>query len=172
MKLAQDPQEPLAVVDAQDRPQGQAPRWRVHAEGLLHRAVHVLVFDPEGRLYLQRRSAAKDSHPGKWTSSASGHLDPGEDYLPAARRELAEELGLIPGPGEALEYLGKLEAQAATENEFTAVFRLVTSREPQPEPAEIAEGRFLAPAQALELARDPQSGVPALSLVLALAGLA
>jgi isopentenyl-diphosphate delta-isomerase type 1 len=159
------------VVDEQDRPVGQAPRWRVHQEGLRHRAVHVLLFDERGRLYLQRRSQAKDSHPGKWTSSASGHLDPSEDYLPAALRELAEELGLRPEPGRALEYLGKIRAQPATENEFAAVYRLVGDQEPRPDPVEISEGRFFTPAQALELAQDPARGVPSLPLVLALAGL-
>ena len=45
-------------------------------------------------LFLQKRSLLKDSSPGLWDSSASGHLDVGEDYHDAAVRELAEELGI------------------------------------------------------------------------------
>ncbi|MBI4800417.1 MAG: NUDIX domain-containing protein [Desulfarculus sp.] len=165
MTSAQDPREPLSVVDEQDRPQGVRPRWLIHRDGLPHRAVHVLVFDGQGRLYLQRRSPAKDTFPGRWTSSASGHVDPGEDYGQAARRELMEELGL-----EApLIWLGKIAAQPATGMEFSAVYRAQTAQAPQPNPREIIEGRFFTPAQAQALAQDSQKAVPGLKLVLALA---
>ncbi|MBI5521602.1 MAG: hypothetical protein HY910_03150 [Desulfarculus sp.] len=53
--------------------------------------------------------------------------------------------------------------------EFSAVYRAQTAQTPQPNPSEIAEGRFFTPAQALALARDGQEAVPGLKLVLALA---
>lgn len=161
---AQDPHELLPVVDDQDRLVGLAPRWRVHRDGLRHRAAHVLLFDPAGRVYLQQRSAAKDTHPGKWTSSASGHVDPGEEYHQTARRELREELGLDLEPLPA----GRLAAGPATENEFSAVYYLVSDLTPQPNPVEIAAGRFFTRAEAQALAADPNQGVPALAPVLAL----
>lgn len=161
---AQDIHEPLPVVDDQDRPVGLAPRWRIHRDGLRHRAVHVLLFDTAGRVYLQQRSAAKDTHPGKWTSSASGHVDPGEEYHQTARRELAEELGLDLEPLPA----GKLPAGPTTDNEFSAVYYLVSDREPRPNPVEIAAGRFFTRSEAEALAADPARGVPSLAPVLAL----
>ena len=82
------------VVDMSDRVLRQEPRSVVHREKLLHRAIHVFVFNKAGQLYLQRRSMAKDTAPGKWMSSCSGHVDTGEDYDEATRRELIEELGL------------------------------------------------------------------------------
>jgi isopentenyldiphosphate isomerase len=82
------------VVDDQDRVLRQETRAEVHRQRLLHRAVHVLVFNPAGEVYLQRRSAAKDTYPLRWTTSCSGHVDAGEDYNTAVVRELAEELGL------------------------------------------------------------------------------
>ncbi len=164
MTSAQDPQELLPVVDDQDRPLGLRPRWLIHRDGLKHRAVHVLVFDPAGRLYLQRRSPAKDTYPGLWTSSASGHVDPGEDYQAAARRELREELGLAAD----LAPLGLIPAQAATGQEFSAVYQASSSREPRPNPLEISEGRFFTPAEAQALAADPGRAVPGLKLVLQL----
>jgi hypothetical protein len=45
-----------------------------------HRAVHILVFNARGQVFLQKRSLKKDLHPGVWDSSTSGHLDTGEDY--------------------------------------------------------------------------------------------
>ena len=82
------------VVDRSDKVLRQESRAIVHREKLLHRAVHVFVFNKAGQLYLQRRSMAKDTAPGKWVSSCSGHVDSGEDYDKAAGRELIEEIGL------------------------------------------------------------------------------
>src|ERR1700679_1901927 len=82
------------VVDEHDRVLHQETRDEVHRRRLLHRAVHILVFNSRGDIYAQRRSATKDTYPGRWTTSCSGHVDAGEDYNHAAFRELAEELGL------------------------------------------------------------------------------
>lgn len=162
--LAQNPDEPLPVVDEQDRQVGVARRADIHARGLRHRSAHVLVFDGRARLYLQRRSLGKDSHPGKWTTSASGHVDPGESYEQAARRELAEELALAGEP----RFLAKLAAGPATENEFAAVFWLVSDQRPRPNPLEISEGAFFTREQAVELGRDPTRATPSLGVVLEL----
>ena len=47
------------VVNARDEVIGQETRRVVHATGLWHRAVHVLVFDAAGRIFLQKRSMKK-----------------------------------------------------------------------------------------------------------------
>ena len=73
------------------------PRALVHRDGDLHGASHVFLARLRGgraELLLQKRSAQKDSFPGLYDISAAGHLDPGEDFAAAARRELAEELGV------------------------------------------------------------------------------
>jgi len=80
-------EEYFDVVDASDQVIGRERRSEVHRRGLFHRAVHVLVFDSHGRLFLQKRSAAKDTFPRKWDSSSSGHLGCGEDYDSCAVRE-------------------------------------------------------------------------------------
>lgn len=114
------------VVDAHDRVIGTAPRGEVHARDLWHRAVHILVFNAAGELFLQKRSPWKDKHPGKWDSSAAGHLDTGEGYAAAARRELTEELGLSSAVSAVapLELVGQLPATGSTGWEFVHVFRL------------------------------------------------
>lgn len=141
------PPEPAAelldVVDADDRVVGQAPRALVHRHGLRHRAAHVLLFDPAGRLYVQQRAWTKDCQPGRWDTSAAGHLDCGETYLAAAQRELAEELGI---EACVLEPCAALPAMPATGHEFVHVFRGVSAQEPRPDPLEIQQGRWLTPA--------------------------
>jgi isopentenyldiphosphate isomerase len=145
--LAQRPDECFDVVDAHDVVIGQATRREVHARGLWHRAVHVLVFAPAGsaqagNVFLQKRSLAKDTAPGCWDSACSGHLDASEDYAAAAVRELQEEIGLVVSGAEALTPLFKLSACAETGWEFVWVYRLESSGPFKLHPAEIERGEW------------------------------
>ena len=88
-------EEIFDIVNDRDEVIGQCPRREVHRLGHKHRAVHVLVFNSRGEVFLQKRSMSKDTHPGVWDSSSSGHLDTGEDYDACAIRELREEIGLV-----------------------------------------------------------------------------
>src|SRR5580698_3928717 len=88
-------EEIFDVVNDRDEVVAQAPRKEVHARGLWHRAIHVLVFNARGEVFLQKRSMLKDTAKGKWDSSSSGHLDTGEGYDACAVRELREEIGLV-----------------------------------------------------------------------------
>ncbi|MCZ6882595.1 MAG: NUDIX domain-containing protein, partial [Gammaproteobacteria bacterium] len=86
-------QELLDVVDEDDRIVCVKTRGEIHELGLMHRSVHILVFNSQRQLFIQKRSMSKDNQPGLWDSSAAGHVDSGEDYHSCAIRELAEELG-------------------------------------------------------------------------------
>ena len=70
----------LDIVDQSDNVIGQSRRSDVHKRGLLHRSIHLLVFNDSGELLMQKRSMKKDESPGKWCSSVAGHLDSGEAY--------------------------------------------------------------------------------------------
>lgn len=146
-------EEMFDVCDEHDRVIGTAPRSKVHAEGLLHRAVHIFVLNSRGELLLQRRSATKDQSPLKLTSSASGHLGAGENYLDAAIREMQEEIGLT---GE-LEFLERFPATFETAFEHTVLYRLITDEIPSPDPAEILRMETVSLAEAeRQLAEDPE----------------
>ena len=114
-------EEIFDVVDDQDRVIGQRPRSEVHRLGLLHRSVHVLVFNAAGLMFLQKRSMHKDENPGVWDASISGHLDTGESYDQCAIRESREELGII--LDVAPQPMFKLEADTSTGHEFSWVYR-------------------------------------------------
>jgi 16S rRNA (adenine1518-N6/adenine1519-N6)-dimethyltransferase len=111
--------EKLCVVDARDRVIGSESRESVHVNNLRHRATHTLIFNRADELFLQKRSIWKDTHPGKWDSSAAGHTGADESYEASARRELREEIG-IDCP---IAKVGKLPCSAATGWEFIEVFR-------------------------------------------------
>ncbi|HSX42723.1 MAG TPA: NUDIX domain-containing protein [Candidatus Saccharimonadales bacterium] len=84
----------ILVVNDNDQPIGEFSKEEVWEKGLLHRIVRIMVEDEEGRILLQKRSMQVDTFPGCWDHSAAGHVDAGEDYEEAAKRELHEELGI------------------------------------------------------------------------------
>jgi isopentenyl-diphosphate delta-isomerase type 1 len=93
--MTTEDREILEVVDKDGNVVGLAGRSELHGNpALIHRVVHVLVFNAKGELLLQRRSLAKDVAPGKWDTSVGGHVNPGEALIDAAQREMAEELGV------------------------------------------------------------------------------
>ncbi|MDX2187000.1 MAG: NUDIX domain-containing protein [Opitutaceae bacterium] len=148
--IGQKPDELFDIVNDRDEVIGQAPRATVHAQGLLHRAIHVWVRNATGELYLQKRSKWKDMSPLRWDSSCSGHLDAGEGYAAAAVRELFEEIGLrVSGPA-ALHQVMRVPACADTGGEFVNVYTVTSEGPFFLNPAEIEEGRWWS---ADELAR-------------------
>jgi isopentenyldiphosphate isomerase len=111
--------------------------------GLRHRAAHILVFNSQHELLLQKRTLTRDINPGLWDTSAAGHVGFGESYDECARRELAEELG-ISAPGE-FRYLFKLQALPHTGWEFIQVYRANHDGALIPDSREIAEIRWFSP---------------------------
>ena len=87
----------------------------------MHRAVHIFVFNEAGEIYVQRRSEAKDRHPGKLDSSAAGHVDPGESYHETAMRELREEIGIK----RTLEEVFRVQASEITDHEHVVLFTII-----------------------------------------------
>ena len=136
-------EELLDVVDENDRVIGVEKRGEIHARGLMHRAVHILVFNSRGDLFLQKRSMSKDENPGLWDSSAAGHVDSGEDYLECARREIAEELGIT--DPVSLEVLFKLPPSAVTGFEHSVIYRTVYDGELTLQSEEIDAGEWISP---------------------------
>ena len=145
MDLKQEAAEILPIVDEFDRVIGRCRRDEAHRLGLRHRAIHVLVFNLENHLFLQKRGLHKESSPGLWDSSVAGHVDDGESYSQCCLREIEEEIGIrvidIP------ERLFKLEACVATGMEFCWVYRLVTGELLRPDYTEMEAGQWCETAE-------------------------
>jgi isopentenyldiphosphate isomerase len=145
--------ELLEVIDADGRVLELRPRREMHGNPeLRHRAVHVVVRNRKGEVFLQKRSLRKRIQPGKWDTAVGGHVDPGESYEQAATRELQEELGV---GGTDLTPLLTYVWQTEVETEHVKTFALVCEGPFLLHPEEIDEGRFFTRA---ELARLVASG--------------
>jgi 16S rRNA (adenine1518-N6/adenine1519-N6)-dimethyltransferase len=130
--------ERFPIVDKNDRILRYASRSHVHGNNLRHRAVHILIFNQAGEVYLQQRARWKDRHPLRWDSSAAGHVNAGESYDETARRELEEELGVtVP-----LKKISRLPASERTDQEFVWVYRGEVSGNLAPNRTEIESGAF------------------------------
>lgn len=135
-----DPEEYLEIVNNGGEVVGYALRSEVHGNpSLIHRVVHVLVFNEKRELLLQKRSQNKDVAPGKWDTSVGGHVGIGEDLLLSCRREMSEELGIIEC---GLEYLYAYLHSNPHETEFVTTYRCTYDGDVSFNRSEIDEIRF------------------------------
>lgn len=159
-------EEIFDVVNERDEVVERRPRSEVHRLGLAHRAAHVLVFNARGQVFLQKRSRNKDRHPGLWDSSASGHVDAGEEYDDCAVRELREELGWE--SNYPLARLFKLPASAATDQEHVWIYRCHAEGPFHLNPEELAGGGWFTREEVTRWIADrPQDFATALVVIWA-----
>lgn len=157
-------EEIFDVVNERDEVIGQRTRVDVHRLGLMHRAVHVLVFNKSGQVFLQKRSMSKDRQPGLWDSSASGHLETGETYDVSAVRELQEEIGLkVVRPPRRL---FKLAASPETDQEHVWVYRCEAEGPFEINQNEIEKGGWFSAEEVTRwLAERPHEFASALAVI-------
>lgn len=97
------------VVDEYGNPTGDTVlRSKAHTEGICHRTAHIWIarkVSNHWQVLLQKRSAIKDSFPGRFDTSAAGHIHAGDEPIESAIRELNEELGIDAMPAQ-LQYAG------------------------------------------------------------------
>ncbi len=134
--------ELLGVVDLNDKVINILPRTQIHARGLPHRAVHILIFNQQEELFLQKRSKTKDLNKGLWDTSAAGHVDPGESYLESAIRETREELGIC--VQDKLQPLFKMSPIPQLGMEFIQVYQCINNGPFTLNPEEIEQGDWFS----------------------------
>lgn len=133
-------EEYLPIVTNEGSVIGKTTRTNVHSGSfLLHPVVHLHVFNPEGELYMQKRSMDKDIQPGKWDTSVGGHVQYGEKISDALQREVSEELGI--SDSEPI-FAFKYTFRSAIEYELVHTYYTVYSGIITPCPDEISEGKF------------------------------
>jgi isopentenyl-diphosphate delta-isomerase type 1 len=137
--------EYFQLVDRNGAPIGTASREECHGNPrLIHLVIHLHVLDHDGRVYLQKRAAHKDTNPGRWDTSVGGHVAAGEAMADALRREAQEELSIDAGGAS---FLYELLSEGSFESEYAHCYALRWDGEIRPDPAEIEEARFFSFAE-------------------------
>ena len=110
------------TIDDRDNPIGVVRRGEVFQRHANFRVVHVLVFNSNGDLLVQRLASTRIRHPGFWGSSVAGYVFAQEDYRAAANRRLSQELGVADA---TLQYLGKDTMIDEGSHKFIGVFTTI-----------------------------------------------
>lgn len=113
----------IDAVDAADAPIGQIIRGDVFRQHANFRVVHVLVFNSNGDLLIQRLALTRTRHPGYWGSSVAGYMFSHEQYDDAAKRRVTEELGISDAK---LHKVGKMVMQDDGCLKFIEVFTAIS----------------------------------------------
>ena len=146
-KVVSSEAEELILVDVEDNEAGFLSKADCHdGKGVLHRAFSVFLFNDDGELLLQQRSASKRLWPGFWSNSICSHPRRGESMRVATRRRLRDELNFE----TELEYVYKFVYQAdfgaaGAENELCHVYLGRATESLQANEHEIAALRFVRP---------------------------
>lgn len=126
----------LDIVNINDEVVGNATKEDVYKKNWCHRITHVLIFNDEGKMFLQKRSTTVSFCPNYWSTAVGGHVDTGEFYEQAALREYTEELGAT----SALEFIGKdFYTASNTPNKFITTFKTVFNGPFYPNSEEVSE---------------------------------
>lgn len=159
--------EKLILVDEQDNEIGNLEKDKCHdGRGQLHRAFSLFIFDPEGRVLLQQRSAQKRLWPLYWSNACCSHPRRGEKMADAINRRLEQELGL----SSELEFLFKFiyhaqYDQAGSEHELCWVYLGRSANPVVVNANEIADWRFVSTGTLEnELAAEPGKFTPWMKL--------
>ena len=155
--------EPLIVVDQHDQVLGHDSKAALHqGSGTLHRAFSIFLFNPQGEVLLQQRSDQKALWPAFWSNTCCSHPRRGETYEIATQRRLEEELGVSAELAftHRFQYQAQYDA-AGAEHELCSVYVGCIDGDPNPNPSEVADWRWIAPC-ALDqwLSEHPETLTP------------
>jgi isopentenyl-diphosphate delta-isomerase len=148
--------ELLIVVDENDNIIDYKTKIECHqGDGILHRAFSIFIFNRDGQLILQKRSAQKPLWPLFWSNSCCSHPRKGESLDSAIHRRLEEELGF----DTQLSYLYTFHYQAkfkekGSEHELCAVYIGKSDAPVKVNDTEIAEWKTIDPDELTREVRD------------------
>ncbi|KAA1428665.1 NUDIX hydrolase [Nocardioides antri] len=150
--------EMLDIVDEHDAVVGQARRADAYARGLRHRCVFIEVKDPQGRVFVHRRTATKLVFPSLYDMFVGGVVGAGEAYDDAALREAEEELGVSGLPRPVLLFRFLFD-DGGVRRWWSAVYEVRCDVPVRPQAEEVAWSAFL-PEDELQRRLDEWPWVP------------
>ena len=143
---ARPPMESVILVDEENNEIGTAPKDTVHTTHTpLHRAFSLFIFNHKKELLLTYRADTKKTFPGVWTNSVCGHPGPGEHAVDAAKRRLADELGITgTDVKEVSPYRYRFaDKNGIVENEICPILVATFDGNPKPNPDEVGQWKWM-----------------------------
>lgn len=141
--------ELVELWGADGRPTGEVvDRATMRRHNLRHAATGIVVLNPRGEIYVHRRTATKDVYPGMYDFCAGGVVQAGEHPVESARRELAEELGVVVAQ---LDPLGEADFEDAHARYHAFLFSVTYEGEIVHQPDEVEWGAWVTPGRLLEM---------------------
>jgi isopentenyl-diphosphate delta-isomerase type 1 len=136
----------ITYVDENDNVIGAGTGKEAREKGIYHRISRIFLFNSKGDLLIQKRADNANTLPGRWDQSAAGHVDEGEDYLTAAKRELEEEVGVR---GIKLTEKGKFFTDEKDQpgkivKRFNMLYTANYNEDIKPNPEEVSEVRWIS----------------------------
>lgn len=147
----------VQIVDKNDHVVRRGDQHQARLHGWTVRIARIMVEDESGEnILLQKRSLNNPLYPGRWDNSAAGHVDDGEDYLTAAKRELFEEIGIKTDHLiEVGKYYNSTKAGDYTLNQFNTVYKYVTKDTPNKlQEKEVSEVKWFSKSELKRLVQE------------------
>ncbi len=142
--------ELLDIVDDNDVVIGKKRRSEVYAEDLSNfRVINAFIVNSKGELWIPRRAADKKIYPLSFDMSVGGHVESGETYEQAFKREAKEELN-IDIDAMNVRFLGHLTPHRDGVSAFMKVYEIQMNEVPNYNTRDFIEFFWLKPALVLK----------------------
>ncbi len=159
-KQPQQTEEYLDVVNANDEVIDRKPRSAIYKEHASNfRVVNAFGINSKGQLWIPQRTPHKKIFPNALDFSMGGHVESGESYPAAFKRETGEELG-IDVDAKGYRVLGKLTPEQDGVVSFMQVYEFPLGKTPVYNPNDFSGSHWFYPD---ELRAEIQKGTPAKS---------
>ncbi|QQG46410.1 MAG: NUDIX hydrolase [Candidatus Niyogibacteria bacterium] len=150
MTLEHTLDEYLDLVDENDNVVGKKKRSEVYADGLSNfRVVNVFIVNSKGEIWIPRRAADKRIYPLCLDMSMGGHVESGESYEDAFKRELREELN-IDVDKAVIHLLGHLTPRKDGVSAYMKVYEIKMDETPNYNKNDFTEYFWLTPKALFE----------------------
>jgi isopentenyl-diphosphate delta-isomerase len=139
--------EYLDLVDKNDKVIGKMKRSEIYVKDLSNfRTINVFLINSKGQIWIPRRTVTKRVFPLCLDMSVGGHVESGETYDQAFKREVKEELNIAT---DSVDYhiLGKVTPDEDNISCFSTVYEIKSDEIPNYNKDDFTEYFWLTPTE-------------------------